>query len=743
MTEIARNSSLSKHLLKVILSIYFTVTFLVTAIHIASDYYYTKNRINTELQNISKTYGPSLSNAFWSMDTDQVKSIGIGIINYEIIKGISIKDNKSTIFRSGHVSYENEEFSVNSNDELEPINMAGLFSHTFPVEYNFNGQTRHLGEVTLYSDRSAILDRLKVGFLFLLLNAALTTAVIVLLILWAFKKYLATPLEKMTQDIEKTDINNLKPISSVEELSRNGELISLQKAFNEMITVLQKAQKDLSQSNKVLEKKVEERTIELESMKDKAVNAMKQANMANKAKSEFLANMSHEIRTPMNSILGFSELLKKEVNSEKGLRFLESILFSTDALLRLLNDILDLSKVEAGKMDVEYDKSSVKALVHNIESIFKEKTDAKGLDFEVGISPELPAYLILDEVRVRQILINLMSNAVKFTDSGFIKIIVDFEVNDKNSGRLKFSVSDSGVGIPEDQIDSIFEVFKQVEGQKNKIYGGTGLGLAICMKLIKLMNGTLEVDSKEGSGSTFTVTFNEILIAEKNVLEETQSNFAIKFSSATILIVDDVEDNCEVLNELLSELNLNVLIAHNGKEAVTITRKKMPDLILMDLRMPVMDGFEAGKILKDDESTKHIPIIALSATIDKKAVNFFEASLKKPLKMNLLTKELCKFLDYKTVEEQKKETKNDVPTQIEMSTEQKSLAAEQFSEQIKTCIKVMTINDIEDLIKNLSGFSTDQKTYPLQSWSKQIQSALADFDMDTVSKLLQELSESL
>ena len=738
-----KSESLSRHLLKVILSIYFIVTFIVTSIHVITDYYYTKNKINDELQRISITYGPGLSNAFWSMDLDQVRSIGEGIINFEVIKGITIEDNRGTIYRQGLIVYEGEEYIVDQNDQLDPVNLAGLFSHSFNVSYTHQQQVRQLGKVTLYSNRSAVLDRLKVGFLFLLLNAAFKTAVLVGLFLWAFKKFLAKPLEKMAGDIEKIDIENLEEISVAKEFNTGAELVSLQNAFNQMINVLDESRKNLSEVNSDLEKKVEERTVELEAMKDKAIDAMEIADSANKAKSEFLANMSHEIRTPMNAILGFSELLKKEVNSEKGSRFLESILSSTDSLLRLINDILDISKVEAGKLTLEYETCSVKALTHHIESIFREKAKIKNLEFEIGISTKLPDYLVIDEIRMRQILMNIVGNAIKFTHEGYVKVLVDFNETQPGKGDLKFRIVDSGIGIPESQIKQIFEVFAQVEGQSQKLYGGTGLGLAICMKLLRLMNGEIDVKSQRGKGSTFTIEFKNLTIGEKHLIEENRETVDVKFKPVTILVVDDFENNCEVLNEILSEYGFKVLIARNGKESVEMTSKHMPDLIFMDLRMPIMNGYEACEILKSNAKTKVIPIIALSATIDKEKVHRFDGYLQKPLKTDLLLDELKKHLKYTETESEENE-ENDIEDEIiELSSEEKNSASELFKNKVKVCLEVMTINDINELITELKTFTVDQKRYPLCGWANKIQKALNNFDMDLVSKTLRELQETL
>ena len=743
MTKIKKSNSLSTQLLKVILSIYLIVTFVVTAIHVVSDYHYTKSQIHLELQKINQTNGPSLSNAFWSMDTEQVKSIGEGIYNFEIIKGIIIEDNKDILVRKGLIQYEKEEYRVSEDGTLEPVNLAGLFSHSFEVTYKFNDQVRTLGRVTLYSDRSAILHRLKVGFIFILLNAAFKTAVLIALFLWAFKKYLTTPLTAMTEEIEKIKMDNLEQISIANSFNTENELVSLQSTFNDMISVLQDSKQSLSDVNHTLEKKVEERTFELEAMKDKAIDAMEIADEANKAKSEFLANMSHEIRTPMNAILGFSELLKKEVNSEKGSRFLESILSSTDSLLRLINDILDLSKVEAGKLVLEYDACSIKAMMHHIESIFREKADSKSLELEVGMSTELPDYLVIDEIRVRQILMNLVSNAVKFTHEGFVKVLVEFTETEAGKGDLSFTVVDSGIGIPQDQVDRIFEVFGQADGQSQKLYGGTGLGLAICVKLIQLMKGEIKVESKIDKGSKFVITFKDIKVGEKHLISDSKESVEVKFSNAKILVVDDFENNCEVLNELLSDYGFEVVIAENGKEAVEKAKEIIPDLILMDLRMPIMDGYEACDIIKKADSTKDIPIIALSATIDKDKIDSFDGALQKPLKSKKLQEELQKFIDCETLNnEKKKETKSE-EEEVELSQEQIQEASLIFADKVKTCLEVMTINDINELIDELQAFTLDKKQYPLTGWGKKINKALSDFDMDLVNKLLRDLKNLL
>ena len=263
------------------------------------------------------------------------------------------------------------------------------------------------------------------------------------------------------------------------------------------------------------------------------------------------------------------------------------------------------------------------------------------------------------------------------------------------------------------------------------------------MKLVHLMNGKVDVESKSNKGSTFTVEFQDIIIGEKNVISEKQSSLEVMFEDASILAVDDVEDNCEVLKELLTDLGFTVHIARNGKEAVEVAHEKIPDLILMDLRMPIMDGYEACRLIKANETTQNIPIIALSATIDKESMDLFDSSLKKPLKTKLLHNELAKFLKHKFIQTEEPTSEEKLIASVEMSVEQKHLAAEKFKQSIQVCLEVMTINDINNLIEELEAYEAEKNCFPFKEWSKQIQSALNNFDMEVVANTLRKLQASL
>jgi PAS domain S-box-containing protein len=407
---------------------------------------------------------------------------------------------------------------------------------------------------------------------------------------------------------------------------------------------------ELQQHKDNLEELVTSRTKELE-------RSMILAQSATKAKSEFLANMSHEVRTPMNAIIGFSDILYTTLTDKKQLSQINSIRSSASNLMRIINDILDLSKVEAGKIKLEYAPINIKRIIDEIKSIFNLQIVEKELDFEIIYAENMPSALMLDEVRLRQILVNLIGNAVKFTEEGKVVLYVDFDKNTKNKSKLDLiiKVEDTGIGIPIEQQEEIFEAFNQVKGQNLKKYGGTGLGLTITKRLIEVMNGSIKVNSSELSGSVFEVCLPEIdIVNEKNVLisDKSFNPNSIIFNKAKILICDDIPSNRDVIIDLLSNSEIEFIEANTGEDAIKLANEHKPDLILMDIKMPEMDGFEATKIIKSEKAISHIPVIAITALVsiadhEENINNLFEATLVKPVDISLLIRTLRLFLKYK------------------------------------------------------------------------------------------------
>ncbi|MCG6190263.1 CHASE domain-containing protein [Maribellus maritimus] len=387
-------------------------------------------------------------------------------------------------------------------------------------------------------------------------------------------------------------------------------------------------------------------------LENKLVEERYKAEMANKLKSEFLANMSHEIRTPMNAILGFSEAMFHQLDSVRHQKMLKSILNSGNLLMTLLNDILDLSKIEAGKLDIVYNPLDLNAQLQEIILLFQHKAQKKGLDFKIQISPDFPETIIHDEVRIKQILFNLVGNAIKFTHNGSVTIKANFNRHSENYGNLEIAVVDTGVGIRESQQKIIFDAFRQQEGQSNRDYGGTGLGLAISKRLVEKMKGTIKVSSKEGQGSIFTFILFDVEIKKGIRKKEltTIDTSDIHFESANILVVDDFISNIEAVESLLLSTGITVTAAENGEMALDILKYLNPDLILLDMRMPGIDGYEVAGRLKADPNKKHIPIVAFTASVFSSErienTSVFDGFLYKPVQRAELFQELAKFLKH-------------------------------------------------------------------------------------------------
>ncbi len=398
--------------------------------------------------------------------------------------------------------------------------------------------------------------------------------------------------------------------------------------------------------------------------------AKEDAERANTAKSEFLANMSHEIRTPMNAILGFSELIKNFVNNKLAVEYLNGIVSSGKNLLNLINDILDLSKIESGKIDIKLEAVNFRSLIEEVKQIFFYSSKQKQLSLSFEIDSQIPEYLYIDETRFRQVLLNLVGNAIKFTNSGYVK--VEIKLDNENETQIKFeidnlnqneayinlviTVEDSGIGIPEDQQIKIFEAFVQREGQSSRKYGGTGLGLTITKRLVEIMKGSIKLESILDEGSKFIISLPNIQVDKSN-LNFKESNDVdinnIKFYNQKVLIVEDIATNRTIINGYLSPHNLNIIEAKNGIEALSIFKSIKPDLIIMDIQMPLLNGYETIKVIRELEgeiSDKNIPIIIISANTNinyniNKLYNIEYAFIKPILKLDLI-KELCKLLDY-------------------------------------------------------------------------------------------------
>ena len=444
---------------------------------------------------------------------------------------------------------------------------------------------------------------------------------------------------------------------------------------------------ELNEHRKHLEDLVCERTSDLE-------EAVQKAEAANQAKSEFLANMSHEIRTPMNAILGFAEILHNKIKEPELAHHTETILTSAKALLSLINGILDLSKVEAGKLELQYSAVSLTRLLDEVRMIFMQKVLEKGLDFNFQISDDIPQYLMLDPVRIKQILINMIGNSIKFTDDGYISVTVTVSsAAEREGGKIDLSlaVEDTGIGIPADQLDIIFDAFEQTKGQDEVLYGGTGLGLAITRRLVEMMGGTITVSSEVGVGTKFVVALQGVEITSEEdqpaMTDDEKLNkiLPVRFQPAKILVCDDIIFNRELIIGFLEEFDFTIFEAVNGREALEIAGREHPDLILLDMKMPVMDGYQASDILKNTEETAEIPIVAITASALKNDEELIrrvcDGYLRKPIGRSQLILEIMNFLPYESIKKSENSAKRfvDINHKVEFAKVPKYLQDDIFS----------------------------------------------------------------
>jgi PAS domain S-box-containing protein len=474
--------------------------------------------------------------------------------------------------------------------------------------------------------------------------------------------------------------------------------------------------------------------------------ARDQAEKANRLKSQFLANMSHEIRTPMNSILGFSDILSKTIQEPEAKKHINAIVSSGRTLMVLINDLLDLAKIEAGKMVLKPEPVSLQLILGEIQQMFSGEAKKKNLELIVEVPEDLPATLVLDDIRLRQMLINLVGNGLKFTSAGQVKISVAFYALDTSSVNLQISVQDSGIGIDKADQPMVFESFEQVHDTTTSQYGGTGLGLTITKRLAELMKGKIDLESEKGMGSTFTIHLPEVQCFHAEAQEINTSfgkDLFLKFEPATILAVDDVQSNLDLLITLFGNQPITFFTALDGREAVIKAETLKPDLILMDIRMPELDGIEASKRIKSVD--KFVPIIACTASLlgGEKDLDIFNAILFKPLQRSKLMETVGRFLPHREIDTSAQASdRNIVPTgefDMEHIRSLKDKFEARFSDRIKRLLEVIDVNEMEILVidlKEFTGAHQLESVYPLVN---ALTSHVEHFELDLITEDLKNL----
>lgn len=646
MMRVFNNLSITSKLIIMQLTTTIIVVIVCSLVFLISDFYSMKTNKEKSLLSITHIIGNNLVAPLLFEDKETSTEILNDLRVESNILNANILNNKNKLFSS----YNKEGAHT---FEFKPVTGIKETFHyvndQFFIDFPILSESEHIGTLQVRADVSDIKKQLyqrsQMTLLVILFGGLLSFVLVIIL-----QNFITKPINKLVYVM--SEIMKQKNYSLRSKLKSGDEIGKMSNVFNELLDDVEHYSKKLVETNNDLEKRVEERTQELKEKNEKLILAKEKEEESNKIKEQFMASISHEIRTPLNAIIGFQELLRDTPLNEEQKDFLHSIDFAGRNLLVLINDILDLSKIEAGKFVFNETQFDFRNTIRSVVELMEYRATDKSISISYEVDENIPTHVFGDQARLSQVLINLVGNAVKFTEKGFVKIKVKLLSESKKDVRCEFKIEDSGIGIPKDKLDIIFDRFTQVSSDTTRKYGGTGLGLSIVKEIVELQGGKVGVESEVGVGSTFHFEFTFKKGSKSSTKPSSQIDVNLNKTKVELknlhgLLAEDIVLNQQLVKKIMEKWGYTIDVVFNGEEAIEKVKNNNYDFILMDIQMPNMDGTTATTVIRkmEDPIKRNIPIIALTAQAsmaeaDKCLALGMNAYMSKPFKAQELKQKI-------------------------------------------------------------------------------------------------------